>query len=73
MDSPDIPVGSLWCRQQNQHPMRVLAVVEGYVMYRYQKHHPGVVSVGEWLSSFRRVGRQSATTPPPVARVRRTR
>lgn len=71
MVESDIVVGSFWYRGQNRHPMRVLAVVDGFVVYRYQKYHPGVVSVAEWLSAFKPAGRSS--TPVITSRVRRSR
>jgi len=83
MSVDDIEVGSFWARVGNSNPMRVLAVVEGFVMYRHKKHHPGAVAVDEWLRTMHPMGRQVSRTPtraparsprpstPP--RVRRTR
>lgn len=72
VEHSDIPVGTFWRRQQNGNAMKVLAVVDGFVMYRHRNHHPGVVTVSEWLSSFRRVDR-TPSTAPVVSRIRRTR
>lgn len=74
MAEADVTVGSMWYRGQNHHPMRVLAVVEGFVVYRFRKYRPGVVPVDEWLSAFRLASRApvvEATSTAP--RVRRSR
>lgn len=74
MNEKDIVPGTFWARQGNNNAMKVLAVADGFVMYRHRKHHAGAITVEEWLRDMRLMGRQGNSTPTPtVARVRRAR
>lgn len=68
-DEEQIQIRSIWSRNDSAIPVMVLAVVDGFVMYRYQGYAPGVMSVREWLTVMRkRSGPASGAT-----RIRRTR
>lgn len=65
MVEADIRVGSFWRRQQNGNDFKVLAVVDGFVMYRHRRYRPGVVTVQEWISDFRPSTIQASTVSAP--------